>query len=304
MISEKDNRELKEVDISACPVIGRGGAGTVYRLDEDKIVKVYQPGTSLDSVRREQELARTAIVSGIPSVIPYEIVRCGESYGIVFEMIASDTLGHSFANNPEKSEEYIGRYVDFVKELHSVKLKEGCFEDLKTLLHRAVPTLSGYCTDSELELLDRLIDGIPDGDCLIHGDLHPGNIMIQDDTLLLIDLESASRGAKVWEMASLFRDLIVGPKNIPQLVEMSMGISAEQVTGIGHSFFKQYYDLKNEEELQGLIGRFLPLCAFNTVLNAAISGETNNPVFMHVKEMIQEGIAPNEQAIIQGLNEL
>ena len=78
----------------------------------------------------------------------------------------------------------------------------------------------------------------------------------------------------------------------------------DEDTGIGHSFFKQYYDLKNEEELQGLIGRFLPLCAFNTVLNAAISGETNNPVFMHVKEMIQEGIAPNEQAIIQGLNEL
>ena len=198
---------MKEIDISSCPVIGRGGAGTVYRLDEDKIVKVYHPDMKLESVQRERELARAAIVSGIPSVIPYDTVRCGESYGIVFEMIASDTLGHAFANNPDKIEEYVDRYVAFVKELHSVHLKQDSFEDLKTVLHRAVPGLSDCLGVDELDLLNSLIDSIPDGDSLIHGDLHPGNIMVQDDTLLLIDLDSASRGAKVWELAALFRAL-------------------------------------------------------------------------------------------------
>ena len=295
---------MKEIDISSCPVIGRGGAGTVYRLDEDKIVKVYHPDMKLESVQRERELARAAIVSGIPSVIPYDTVRCGESYGIVFEMIASDTLGHAFANNPDKTEEYVDRYVAFVKELHSVHLKQDSFEDLKTMLHRAVPGLSDCLGVDELDLLNSLIDSIPDGDSLVHGDLHPGNIMVQDDTLLLIDLDSASRGAKVWELAALFRDLIVGPKNIPQIVEMSMGIPVEMVSDIGHRFFKRYFGIQSEEELQGVFGRLLPIYAFNTILNAAVSGETDGPVYAHIPEMVQEAIIPHEQAIRQGLREL
>ena len=295
---------MKEIDISSCPVIGRGGAGTVYRLDEDKIVKVYHPDMKLESVQRERELARAAIVSGIPSVIPYDTVRCGESYGIVFEMIASDTLGHAFAGHPDKTEEYVDRYVAFVKELHSVHLKTGSFEDLKTVLHRAVPRLSDCLGEAELELLNSLIDSIPDGDSLIHGDLHPGNIMVQDDTLLLIDLDSASRGAKVWELAALFRNLIVGPKNIPQIVEMSMGIPVEMVSDIGHRFFKRYFGIQSEEELQGVFGRLLPIYAFNTILNAAVSGETTGSVYDHIPEMVQGAIIPHEQAILQGLREL
>ena len=64
------------------------------------------------------------------------------------------------------------------------------------------------------------------------------------------------------------------------------------------------YGIQSEEELQGVFGRLLPIYAFNTILNAAVSGETDGPVYAHIPEMVQEAIIPPEQVIRQGLSEL
>jgi len=37
-----DSNELKEVSIDGCPLIGDGFNGSVYRLDDETIVKVYK----------------------------------------------------------------------------------------------------------------------------------------------------------------------------------------------------------------------------------------------------------------------
>ena len=53
-------KKLREISVEGCEVVGKGGNGTVYRLDDDKIVKVYR-SQSLDAVKREQAFARTAL---------------------------------------------------------------------------------------------------------------------------------------------------------------------------------------------------------------------------------------------------
>lgn len=62
-------KRLREMSLAGCEVIGTGGNGCDYRLDDDKIVKVFaKPDRAL--VEREQAFARTAFVSGVPCVIP------------------------------------------------------------------------------------------------------------------------------------------------------------------------------------------------------------------------------------------
>ena len=65
-------KRLREVSLAGCEVIGKGGNGCVYRLDDDKIVKVFaKPDRAL--AEREQAFARTAFVSGVPCVIPHDV---------------------------------------------------------------------------------------------------------------------------------------------------------------------------------------------------------------------------------------
>ena len=53
-------------------MLGEGANGKVYRYDSDTIVKVYKDSVSLEDIKRERELARTAFILGIPTAIPYD----------------------------------------------------------------------------------------------------------------------------------------------------------------------------------------------------------------------------------------
>ncbi len=62
-------KAIREVSVDGCELIGQGGNGSVYRLDEDTIVKVYTPKIPYEQVEKEREFAKTAFINGIPSVI-------------------------------------------------------------------------------------------------------------------------------------------------------------------------------------------------------------------------------------------
>ncbi len=78
-------KALREIDIASKGKIGQGSKGTVYRLDDERIVKVYRKGQSLEFIKREQQYAKSVFISGIPSVIAFDIVKVGDCYGVVFE---------------------------------------------------------------------------------------------------------------------------------------------------------------------------------------------------------------------------
>ena len=71
-------KALREIDVTGCEIIGQGGNGTVYRLDDDKIVKLYRPTVKLEQIERERQFAKNALIGGIPCVIAYDVVKCGD----------------------------------------------------------------------------------------------------------------------------------------------------------------------------------------------------------------------------------
>ena len=46
-------RALRQLSVDGCEVIGVGGVGTVYRLDDDTIIKVFREGSTMDEVSKE-----------------------------------------------------------------------------------------------------------------------------------------------------------------------------------------------------------------------------------------------------------
>ena len=81
------SKAYRELSIDGCEVIGEGANGIVYRTDPDTIVKVYKNHDALEEIHNERELARKAFVMGIPTAIPYDVVKVGDYYGSVFELL-------------------------------------------------------------------------------------------------------------------------------------------------------------------------------------------------------------------------
>ena len=91
------SKKMRRISVDGCEIIGRGFYGTVYRIDEETIVKVYKSADSLSMIQNEKRLARLALIAGVPTAISYDIVRVGDSYGSVFELLRAknfnDLLG-------------------------------------------------------------------------------------------------------------------------------------------------------------------------------------------------------------------
>ncbi len=101
-------KAYRSLDVDGCEVIGRGFYGTIYRVDDETIVKVYKGKDSIPMIENEIRMARTAFLGGIPTAIAYDIVRVGEDYGSVFEMLKASTYMEWIRNAPEDREQIVG----------------------------------------------------------------------------------------------------------------------------------------------------------------------------------------------------
>ena len=55
----------RTVSVDGCEVVGRGANGTIYRVDQDTVVKVYNNADALEDIQHEREVARLALILGI-----------------------------------------------------------------------------------------------------------------------------------------------------------------------------------------------------------------------------------------------
>lgn len=293
-------KAFREIDLTGKEIIGRGGNGTVYRLDDETIVKMYRPEVSLEKIEKEQKYAKTAFVSGIPSVIAFDIVRSGDSYGIVFEAVNSDTLGHAINAEPERFDEYVRKYVEFAKTIHSTKIIGNDMVTLKSLLRSRVSSeeMLKYCEQSDVDILLGIIDAMADSETLVHNDLHPGNIMIQNGELMLIDMGEATKGVPIYDVSAIFRDLISGPKSNPEITEVSVGMKPELAMRVGNQFLMQYSGVQNEQQFGEYMKMLGLVYAFNVVCfipDIPIGREQYAPAI--VQNLLRPVVIPNADAL-------
>src|SRR5574344_746926 len=112
-------KAYRVISIEGCEIIGQGANGKVYRLDPDTIIKVYLNPDSLPDIHRERELARRAFVLGIPTAIPYDVVKVGDGYGSVFELLNAKSFAKLIKAEPENLHKYVEMYIDLMKKIHS-----------------------------------------------------------------------------------------------------------------------------------------------------------------------------------------
>ena len=290
-------KKLREISVEGCELVGEGGNGKVYRLDDDKIVKLYSDA-SMDSVKREQEYARTALVNGVPTVIPYDVVKCGDNYGVVFELVKSDTLGHTISTHPEKMDELTDKYVELAKKLHSTHIPKGKITDVRDLLRNRLEGIAEWTTEEERKILAGIVDRMPESDTILHNDLHPGNIMIQDGEFVLIDLAEVTVGPKALDLAAIYRDMIAGARTRPDVTEKSLGMPVDMVEQIGRLFFVKYTGITDPDALKDYFGKMGLLFAFNTVLLCG-AGITSAKAFAPqiMDNLLRPVVIPNKDAI-------
>ena len=197
-------KAYRVVSVEGCEEIGRGSNGTIYRIDQDNIVKVYNNADALEDIQHEREVARTALVLGIPTAISYDVVKVGGSYGSVFELLNARSFSQILASEPDRFDWCVEEFAGMLKRIHGTVVPEGKLPDARETAVGWAEFMRDYLPADVGEKLVSLIKAVPHDDHMIHGDYHTKNLELQGDEVLLIDMDTLAVGHPILELASMF----------------------------------------------------------------------------------------------------
>ena len=244
-------KALRSVSTDGLEIIGKGTTATVYRLDREMVLKVFKPNTSLDIIRRENDLCKNAFVSGIPTAISYDVVQVGDCYGAVYELLDAEDFLTVIENDKEHLDDYIRKFAVSIRKMHRTEVDPLKFPDIKADSIRMLPLLGEICTSEEIEKLQRLFENIPDRCTFIHGDCHPGNVMIQGGELVFIDMMTCGSGHPVFDLTSMCTNYHMSAESESrENNQLLRNFTKEETARIWDIFLRSYLDTEDEKFLR------------------------------------------------------
>ena len=244
-------KKYKEVSVDVCEVLGRGAKGSVYRYDDELVIKVFNENNTYHDVEQEIAKARKAFILGIPTAISFGIVSVGKQYGAMFEMVDSDTLSRCIARSPGKVEKYAAIMADIATIIHNIKVSAD--DGFPCATERIKEYISGGIGKEDEALTEKcmkLIDDLPKTDTLVHGDFHTGNVFLQSGEPLLIDMDRVSVGHPIIELSDLYYFYVILGEDDPEVVEKFMGFSYDTSKEFFDCFLKNYLKTEDEKRLR------------------------------------------------------
>ena len=239
-------KAYQRMSVEGCEFIAKGANGAVYRYNDETILKTYFAKDALPEIKQERENARRAFVLGINTAIPYGIVRVGDGYGTVTELLNAVSVTKLIRQNPEDMSEAVKYYVDMLKSIHAVEVEDGEVPDMKEIALDWAAFVSAHIPEDQGKKLISLIEAVPKQNTLMHGDYHTNNIMVQNGEPLLIDMDTLCMGHPVFELGSMFNAFVgYSELNHQNMVDF-FGYSFETAGKFWNAALKMYLGTEDE----------------------------------------------------------
>lgn len=247
MTVEKVYRTLS---VEGCECIGRGAKGAVYRLDDENIVKVYFDSDALDEIKNEREMAKLALILGVPTAISYEVVRVGGSYGSVFELLNARSFSQILASDPESFDRCVKEFAGLLKKIHSIEVPVGKLHDIRSEVLSWVDRLGSALSEDKKEQIKNMILAVPERRTMLHGDFHPKNIMFQNGEALVIDMDTLAVGDPIFELSSVYNALIGFSEYDHEVVRNFQGFDRELSVRFFNAALAEYLGTTSKTKLR------------------------------------------------------
>ena len=267
--------ELQSFSIDGLEKIGGGGMGTVYRINDEQIIKVYNQDVTLSEIEKKKQYAREIFVRGIPTMISFEIVAVGNQYGIIFELLGSNTVGRTLRNDPSFTMDYGRKMGELLKKLHSTEMPENTLPRIKDRFSEWISIMErDYHTGPRIvRAMRQVLEAVPEANRVLHCDFHEGNVMISGDELLVIDIDEVCVGNPIFDLAFCYgnHDLLALS---PKLLEKSAGIDPKASRQMRRLIMMEYYHTDDIRRLKKIDRTLLILTLFTFALSPARVGDS------------------------------
>lgn len=235
-------KALKTISLEGAEIIGEGYFSTVYRIDKDMIIKVFERTSDPEQIERELRLAKEAFVLGVPTAISFDIVKVDNGkLGVRFEMLDCMSLKTAVATYPDKIKEYVDKYAALLKKINSTECLNPNIPDIKELTLKKIEKIKPFLEEKYYLKAKKMIEKVEDRKTFVHGDCHFKNIMIQQGEFILIDMDTLSVGHPIFELAALYAPYCAFNEDEPGNSERFFGIKNEDAIRLYNATLDRYF---------------------------------------------------------------
>lgn len=179
-------------------LLGKGNTAEVFESKNGRVCKLFFEGYPCKYVELEFQNAKEMYKNKIRIPIPFQMVTIENRRGIIYEKIEGKTL----LNIMIEDEKFLGKALDLLVNLQ-----------LDIFTHHSKNVLSykeyliAMLKNKKInrQTIFNTIKALPDDDCLLHGDFHPGNILVMPDgTPVIIDFMNVCHGPSLFDIARTY----------------------------------------------------------------------------------------------------
>ena len=292
-------KAYQRMSVEGCEFIAKGANGAVYRYDSETIVKTYFAKDALPEIKQERENARRAFIHGINTAIPYGIVRVGDGYGTVTELLNALSVTKLIRKNPDDMTEAAKYYVDMLKNIHAVTLDDGELPDMKETALSWAEFVAPHLPEAQAAKLRALIEAVPKCNTMLHGDYHTNNVMVQNGEPLLIDMDTLCMGHPIFELGSMFNAFVGYAEHDHQNMMDFFGYSFETAGEFWNMALKMYLGTDDDAVARSVAEKAM-IIGYTRMLRRALRrpNEAESPVKIELCKRMLGELLPKTDSIL------
>ncbi len=258
--------------------IAAGRTAEIYPYEGDKVLKLFFPTVPRLWIDKEVDIGRYIQDAQLPVPKVYERVKLKDREGIVYERIEGPSLLNELARKPWTVVQSARLLAQLHTQVHAVAASPN-LETQREWARGGIPETNKLPRALQERIL-LLLNSMPDGNQLCHGDFHPGNIIVTHRGPIIIDWMTASRGVACGDVAraSIILEAAQAPEGTPMRWLLEWVRKLFQKT-----YIKTYFQLQPVPK--DSFAAWRAIMAANFLVDVSLSGEQ-----AHLGRIIEQSI--------------
>jgi uncharacterized protein (TIGR02172 family) len=204
--------------------IAQGRTADVYAWDKHHVLKLYRDWCPPHWVEDEGRIANAIHYAGIPSPAAKEIIEVNGRRGLIYERLEGISMLKDMNMHPWRMFKHARSLAELQVKIN--KLSMSGLPSYKDGLRYSIESTPHLVDELRRKAL-KIMDSLPDGNKVCHGDYHPGNVIITKDGPVVIDWMTARLGspwADVARTVMIFRVAVqAAGKQVSPFIRAAIG---------------------------------------------------------------------------------
>jgi aminoglycoside phosphotransferase (APT) family kinase protein len=261
--------------------IAMGRTAEIYSYGEGKVVKLFFSTTPQSWIDKEIKIGKYIQEAKLPVPKVFNKVSINNREGIVYERIEGPALLNELTTKPWNVVKYSRLLAKLHVQIHEVQAPEN-LETQREWATGGIPNTDKLSNDLKEKVL-RLLNYLPDGSKLCHGDFHPGNIILSKNGPVIIDWMTVSKGVPSGDVSRTLT--ILEAAKAPEGTPLRWLLEWIRKTFLA-TYLKTY--LQINPDIKGSLGAWQAVMAANFMSDVSIPEEET-----HLQKIIERGLMDN-----------